>query len=67
LKPIVENGSVYVISSVVADENGWAYNINVDIAAGETTASQGLEKLILLTDVVGYLLDMEIPNSLVKE
>lgn len=67
LKAIVENGSIPVIASVAADENGQAYNINADTAAGEIAASLGAEKLILLTDVAGLLLDRENPESLVKE
>eukprot|EP01018_Ginkgo_biloba_P001149 Gb_05172 [translate_table: standard] len=67
LKAIVENGSIPVIASVAADDNGQAYNINADTVAGEIAASLGAEKLILLTDVSGLLLDRDNPESLVKE
>ncbi|GLJ28437.1 hypothetical protein SUGI_0559520 [Cryptomeria japonica] len=67
LKAIVANGSIPVIASVAADNNGQAYNINADTVAGEIAASLGAEKLILLTDVAGLLLDRNNPQSLVKE
>lgn len=67
LEAIVGNGSIPVIASVAADNNGQAYNINADTVAGEIAASLGAEKLILLTDVAGLLLDRNNPQSLVKE
>uniref|UniRef100_A0A0D6QYX1 acetylglutamate kinase n=1 Tax=Araucaria cunninghamii TaxID=56994 RepID=A0A0D6QYX1_ARACU len=67
LKAIVENGSIPVIASVAADSSGQAYNINADTVAGEIAASLGAEKLILLTDVAGLLLERDDPGSLVKE
>lgn len=67
LKRIVETGAIPVVASVAADQNGHAYNINADTAAGEIAASLGAEKLILLTDVPGIMLDVRDPESLVKE
>lgn len=67
VKSIVESGGIPVIASVAADHNGHAYNINADTAAGEIAASLGAEKLILLTDVPGIMLDVKDPSSLVKE
>lgn len=67
LKNIMESGGIPVIASVAADVNGQAYNINADTAAGEIAASLGAEKLILLTDVPGIMLDVKDPSSLIKE
>lgn len=67
LKSIIESGAIPVIASVAADHDGQAYNINADTAAGEIAASLGAEKLILLTDVPGIMLDVKYPSSLVKE
>lgn len=67
LKSIIKSGAIPVIASVAADHEGQAYNINADTAAGEIAASLGAEKLILLTDVPGIMLDMKDPRSLVKE
>eukprot|EP00252_Welwitschia_mirabilis_P005923 TRINITY_DN16512_c0_g1_i1.p1 TRINITY_DN16512_c0_g1~~TRINITY_DN16512_c0_g1_i1.p1 ORF type:complete len:340 (+),score=51.68 TRINITY_DN16512_c0_g1_i1:216-1235(+) len=67
LRPIIESGRIPVIASVAADIDGQAYNINADTVAGEIAASLGAEKLILLTDVAGLLMDKDDPMSLVKE
>ncbi|KAH7352679.1 hypothetical protein KP509_19G058200 [Ceratopteris richardii] len=67
LRNIIKSGAIPVIASVAADHEGKAYNINADTAAGEIAASLGAEKLILLTDVPGIMMDMSDPNSLVRE
>ncbi|KAH7294486.1 hypothetical protein KP509_27G002700 [Ceratopteris richardii] len=67
LRNIIKSGAISVIASVAADHEGKAYNINADTAAGEIAASLGAEKLILLTDVPGIMMDMSDPNSLVRE
>ncbi|MEW6089275.1 MAG: acetylglutamate kinase [bacterium] len=50
-----EKGFIPVISSVGMGEDGFTYNINADLAAGEIAAALGAEKLILLTDTPGVL------------
>ncbi|GAA0141615.1 hypothetical protein LIER_35420 [Lithospermum erythrorhizon] len=67
LRPLIDNYHIPVIASVAADPTGQAYNINADTAAGELAAALGAEKLILLTDVPGILVDRNDPRSLVKE
>lgn len=67
LRPLLDNNHIPVIASVACDETGQAYNINADTVAGELAASLGAEKLILLTDVPGILVDRNDPKSLVKE
>jgi acetylglutamate kinase len=67
LKGIIRHGHLPVIASVAADKEGQAYNINADIAAGEIAASLGAEKLILMTDVPGVMLDFKDINTLVRE
>ena len=67
LEGLVEKGAIPVVASVAADQNGQGYNINADTAAGEIAASLGAEKLILLTDVPGIMLDVKNPKSLIKE
>ncbi len=64
VESLVENGYVPIISSVAADENGQAYNINADTVAGEIAAALGAEKLILLTDTAGILEDYHDPSTL---
>lgn len=64
IKSLVDNGYVPVISSVAADEQGQAYNINADTVAGEIAAALNAEKLILLTDTPGILEDYQDPSTL---
>ncbi|MFO7627971.1 MAG: acetylglutamate kinase [Prochlorococcaceae cyanobacterium] len=65
LLPLLENGYIPVISSVAADAQGQAHNINADTVAGELAAALQAEKLILLTDTPGILRDREVPGSLI--
>lgn len=64
---LVEGGYVPVISSVAADENGQAHNINADTVAGEIAAALGAEKLLLLTDTAGILEDYKDPATLIPK
>ena len=67
LKPLLDNGYIPVISSVAADRNGQAYNINADTVAGEIAASLAAEKLILLTDTSGILRDYKDQSTLIPQ
>lgn len=67
LGPLLEGGYIPVISSVAADDDGQAYNINADTAAGELAAAVGAEKLILLTDTAGILHDYKDPATLIPQ
>jgi len=64
VESLVQSNYVPVISSVAADEDGQAYNINADTVAGEIAAALSAEKLILLTDTPGILRDFHNPSSL---
>ena len=65
IESLVESGYVPVISSVAADGNGQAYNINADTVAGEIAAALQAEKLILLTDTPGILEDYHDLSTLI--
>jgi acetylglutamate kinase len=65
LHSLVKSGYIPVVSSVAADDDGQAYNINADTAAGEIAAALGAEKLILLTDTPGILRDYKDPSTLI--
>lgn len=67
LKPLLENGYIPVISSVAANPEGAAHNINADTVAGEVAAALQAEKLILLTDTPGILRDRHDPGSLLRQ
>jgi acetylglutamate kinase len=63
LELLLNNDYIPVISSLGADEQGNVYNINADTIAAEIAAHLKAEKLILLTDVDGILLDRSDPSS----
>eukprot|EP00475_Leptophrys_vorax_P045127 TRINITY_DN9285_c0_g1_i1.p2 TRINITY_DN9285_c0_g1~~TRINITY_DN9285_c0_g1_i1.p2 ORF type:complete len:364 (-),score=12.08 TRINITY_DN9285_c0_g1_i1:171-1262(-) len=67
VKGLVRDGIIPVIATVAADHTGQAYNVNADTAAGEIAASLGAEKLILMTDVPGVMIDPKEIDSLVKQ
>ncbi len=67
LFPLLDAGYIPVISSVAADVNGQAHNINADTVAGELAAALQAEKLILLTDTAGILRDRHDPASLIRQ
>jgi acetylglutamate kinase len=67
LAPLLERGYIPVISSVAADREGLAHNINADTAAGELAAALQAEKLVLLTDTAGILRDRDDPSSLIRQ
>jgi acetylglutamate kinase len=60
---LIDNGYIPVVSSLGADEQGNVFNINADTIAAEIAVHLGAEKLILLTDVDGILLDKGDPAS----
>jgi acetylglutamate kinase len=56
-----------VVSTVGLGEDGLAYNINADTAAGRIAASLRADYFITLSDIPGVLLDMNDPSSLIVE
>jgi acetylglutamate kinase len=67
---LIENfcagGVVPVIPSLATAENGDWLNVNADTAAAAVAASLQAEKLVLLTDTPGILLDRDDPSSLLS-
>lgn len=64
IETLDENGYIPVISPVAVDEDGNAYNINADYAAGEIAGALNADKFILLTNVRGIMRDINDPSSL---
>lgn len=56
-----------VVASVGADEDGRAYNVNADTAAGEIAAALQAEKIVFLTDVEGIYEDREEDAAPISE
>ena len=59
-------GVVPVIPSLAQDAEGRWLNVNADTAAAAVAARLGAEKLVLLTDTPGILLDRKNPESLLR-
>lgn len=65
---VLDAGYIPVISTVAAGADGEkCYNINADTAAAQIAAALGAEKLIILTDVLGLLRDIDDPESLISK
>lgn len=64
---LLEKGYIPVISTVGRDKSGNIYNINGDTVAAELAGALNAERLILMTDIAGVLMDKDDPASLVTE
>ncbi len=64
----LEKGYIPVVSTVaLGTDADTAYNINADTAAAKLAVALGAEKLLLLTDVRGLLLDPRDENTLLPQ
>jgi len=63
LKLLLDNGYIPVVSSLGADEQGNIFNINADTIASEIAVHLQAEKLILMSDTDGILMNVEDPSS----
>lgn len=59
-------GQVPVIPSMCETKDGQKLNVNADTAATAVAQAMGAEKLVLLSDVPGVLLDKDDPDSLIN-
>ena len=63
---MLDDDYIPVIAPIGTDGDGGTYNVNADYAACKIAAALGAEKLFLLTDVEGILLDVNDKNSLIS-
>lgn len=63
----LENEYIPVVSSVATGKNGEVYNINADTAAASLAAALHAEKLLLMTDISGLLMDKEDESTLIHD
>ena len=64
----ISAGYLPVVSTIASGEAGDAdavYNINADTAAAQIAAALGAEKLLLMTDISGFLRDRQDESSLI--
>ena len=64
---LLEKGYIPVISTLGCDDKGNTYNINGDTAAACIAGALGAQRLIMMTDIAGVLMDRDDPASLVPE
>lgn len=62
----LQNNYISVVATVALGNDGNIYNINADIAAAKIAAALGAEKIMLLTDVPGLMLDIEDNDTLIS-
>lgn len=67
LNLLLKNNYLPIIASIASGINGQSYNVNADMVASSIAQALGADKLVLLTDVEGILLDINEPTSLIKE
>lgn len=64
---LLENGYIPVISTIGCDTKGNSYNINGDTAAAFIAGALNAERLIMMTDIDGILMDKDDPSTLIHE
>ena len=62
---LLEKNYIPVISTVASDRQGNTYNINGDTAAAYLAGALGAERLIMMTDIAGILMDKDDPSPLI--
>jgi acetylglutamate kinase len=66
LKTLCNSGTIPVIAPVAQDKAGGKLNVNADSAAGEVAAAVQAEKLVMVSDTHGILIDINDPESRVS-
>ena len=62
---LLEKNYIPVISTVASDRQGNVYNINGDTAAAYIAGALEAERMILMTDIAGILMDKDDPATLI--
>ena len=62
---LLDKNYIPVISTVASDRQGNVYNINGDTAAAYIAGALGAERLIMMTDIAGILMDKDDPSTLI--
>ena len=62
---LLEKNYIPVVSTVASDRMGNTYNINGDTAAAYLAGALGAERLIMMTDISGILMDKDDPSTLI--
>ena len=65
IRDLLEKNYIPVVSTVASDRQGNTYNINGDTAAAYIAGALGAERLIMMTDIAGILMDKDDPSTLI--
>ena len=65
VEDLLGKGYIPVISTVASDKDGNVYNINGDTAAARIAGALNAERLIMMTDIDGILMDKNDPSTLI--
>jgi len=65
INDLLEKNYIPVISTVASDRQGNTFNINGDTAAARIAGALGAERLIMMTDIAGLLMDKDDPKTLI--
>ena len=66
LRELIDGETIPVVAPIGLGQDGEAYNVNADTAAGEIAAALRAEKLVFLTDVTGILEDPADESTLIS-
>lgn len=64
---LLEKGYIPVVSTVACDEDGNVYNVNGDTAAARIAGALEAERLIMMTDIAGILMDKDNPSTIIPQ
>ena len=67
IEALLEKHYIPVISTVASDRSGNTYNINGDTAAARIAGALNAERLIMMTDIAGILMDKDDPSTLIPQ
>ena len=67
VEDLLSKGYIPVVSTLGCDREGNTYNINGDTAAAHIAGALQAERLIMMTDVAGVLMDKDDPSTLVPQ
>ena len=65
IQDLLEKNYIPVVSTVASDRQGNTFNINGDTAAAYLAGALGAERLIMMTDISGILMDKGDPSTLI--
>jgi acetylglutamate kinase len=64
---LMERGYLPVVASLAADERGNLYNVNADTIAQALAVALQADRLVLVTNVPGIMLDPADPHSVIAQ